>query len=150
MSDLPITNMTINIPKIVGFSGTRHGMTEAQRNKFKQLIIQINPVEFHHGDCVGSDFEAHFLVRNHVPRCVIIIHPPTNSIHRAGLSADVILQTKPYLDRNRDIVDLSEVLIATSSTQSEQMRSGTWSTVRYSRSKKLPCVVILPDGTFST
>ena len=50
---------------------------------------------------------------------------------------------KPYLDRNRDIVDACEVLLATPDGP-ERLRSGTWSTVRYARKIGKPVEVRLP------
>ncbi len=58
-----------------------------------------------------------------------------------------VLESKPYLERNRDIVDASEVLIACPSTREEVMRSGTWATVRYARKKGMKITLIFRDGT---
>ncbi len=42
----------------VGFSGTRQGMTGAQRHAFYEWICS-NPVDlFAHGDCIGADDDA--------------------------------------------------------------------------------------------
>jgi hypothetical protein len=51
---------------------------------------------------------------------------------RAFCQGDVVLTPRPYLVRNRHIVDASSVLIATPKGD-EELRSGTWSTVRYAR-----------------
>jgi hypothetical protein len=53
---------------------------------------------------------------------------------------------KPYLSRNKDIVLETELLIATPGEEEEQIRSGTWSTVRYARSLKRMINIVLPDG----
>ena len=49
---------------IVGFTGTRQGMTDDQKCALRKLLSEIArngsfPLLFHHGDCVGSDEEAH-------------------------------------------------------------------------------------------
>lgn len=72
----------------VGFTGTRHGMTPAQTETFvatlRELEASLGPLaEFHHGDCVGADAEAHCLVRLHFRECYIILHPPIDEAHRA-------------------------------------------------------------------
>jgi hypothetical protein len=119
-----------------GFTGTRTGLNESQRNNIiKPLESNINKgniIEVHHGDCVGADKDFHDI-------CVdfgisqIIIHPPTDNKLRANCKSDFINKPKPYLDRNKDIVDQTDILIACPQTNIEEQRSGTWSTVRYAR-----------------
>lgn len=119
---------------IVGFTGTQNGMTDHQKEEFRRLILRLNPIEFHHGDCIGADADAHIMVMLLFDLdCPIIIHPPSNPSKRANLSGGVLLPEKPYLARNRDIVDSSEILVATPATTEEQVRSGTWSTIRYAQ-----------------
>ena len=48
---------------------------------------------------------------------------------------DIILKPKKYLDRNKSIVDKTDILIAFPSTNEEVIRSGTWSTIRYAKNK---------------
>lgn len=134
----------------VGFSGTRLGMTHEQRVALADLLTDIMVVEeqafFHHGDCVGADFEAH-----HIAKAIgyrIVIHPPMNDKLRAFCEeAFVVRPTKHYTARNKDIVNESRVFVATPATPKEQMRgSGTWSTYRYAIQKKRNTALILPDG----
>jgi hypothetical protein len=54
---------------------------------------------------------------------------------------------RPYLDRNKDIVRETASLIAAPAEPEEQLRSGTWSTVRFARKQGKPVFLILPDGT---
>ena len=128
----------------LGFTGTQFGMTAEQLEKFKQLIAELQPKEFHHGDCVGADAEAHQLIVN--TGCKIIIHPPKNETKRAFCGSDTIRKPKDYLVRNHDIVDETEVTIATPREHTEQMRSGTWATVRYCSKSGKKVYIILPDG----
>ena len=60
-----------------------------------------------------------------------MIHPPDVGALRVFCSADEALAPLPYLTRNKQIVDASEVLVACPQSAKEEMRSGTWSTVRY-------------------
>ncbi len=38
----------------IGFTGTRYGMTVAQRRILRLLLANGAGREFHHGDCVGA------------------------------------------------------------------------------------------------
>lgn len=132
---------------ILGFTGTREELTQRQK---EVLADNLNTARLHgfeifnHGDCVGADdfaadcaAEADFY---------IIAHPPTNDTHRAfNRHANLTRTPKPYLERNKAIVDASEVLIACPKGK-EEFRSGTWSTVRYAIRKKKPVVIIWPTG----
>ena len=127
----------------VGFTGTQQGMTLAQNMAFRHLISGCHG-DFHHGDCVGADAEAHDLAR--LCWFKIIIHPPTNSSKRAWKEGDETRPCSPYLVRNKHIVDESEWLIATPKEDTNQLRSGTWSTVRYAMKKKRDVTIILASG----
>jgi hypothetical protein len=129
---------------IVGFTGTQRGMTEAQWAVLWPLLCARAPGEFHEGDCIGADAQAAHAARAAGFR--IIGHPPTIDAKRAFFSADVDWPPAPYLDRNKVIVNRSQEMIATPGEFDEQLRSGTWSTVRYARRIGRPVHVILPDG----
>ena len=132
---------------VLGFTGTRVGLSEAQKNTLKDLLqIFLDPkTQIHHGDCLGADAEIHEL-------CVILgfsihIHPPSNPRFRAFCeSADFSHQPKEYLARNRAIVNASSLLVAAPSGP-EKQRSGTWATVRFARQKEKPIVLIMPSGS---
>jgi len=128
-------------------------MTESQRREFVKTTRRVQPREFHHGDCVGADEEAHAIiwamVQDEGLDCLIVIHPPTDEKFRAfcGVVRDPhveIRAPKPYLERNHDIVDETEVLIATPGTHQEMTRSGTWATIRYARKRYHPIGLIEP------
>jgi hypothetical protein len=129
---------------IVGFTGTQRGMNEAQWRTLWTLLIERAPGDFHEGDCNGSDAQAAHGAR--LAHFRIVSHPPTNSSKRAFFQADVEWPAAPYLDRNKQIVNASQEMIATPGEFEEQLRSGTWSTVRYARRVGKPVHVILPDG----
>lgn len=61
-----------------------------------------------------------------------------------------MLHPRPYLDRNHDIVDATDVLIAVPNSVKEELRSGTWATIRYAKRTKQPLMVIPPDGHILT
>lgn len=107
-------------------------------------LHSLGATAFHHGDCVGSDQQAHEIaVRLGL---WTVAHPPTSSGLRAYCVCDETRSAYPFLVRNRHIAQETSVLIATPDTP-ERIRSGTWSTVRYARLLSLPLVLILRDGT---
>lgn len=124
-------------------------MANAQGRAVSDLLERLNPTEFHHGDCLGADDEAVILARDlGVPR--VLGHPPDNDSMRAFVYSDEEFEPQPYLMRNRDIVDSTDVLIAAPYGTSETQRSGTWSTVRYARKLKRPIYIVLPRGRVET
>lgn len=129
----------------IGFTGTQRGMTEAQWAALWPLLLARAPGEFHEGDCVGADAQAAGMAREAGFR--VVAHPPLVESKRAFFPADEWRSAAPYLERNHNIVDACEVLLATPGEFSEQLRSGTWATIRYARRVGRPLWVVLPDGT---
>jgi hypothetical protein len=125
----------------VGFTGTRHGMTPDQRGTVAFQMTLMDVSEVHHGDCVGADAEFHDLCHGVWP---VIIHPPLDPKLRAWCDGDV-LPEKPYLDRNRDIVEACDVLIATPQSLTEG-KGGTWYTINRAVDAGKEVRVIGPDG----
>ena len=126
--------------KKIGFTGTQKGMTLQQKDVFSKLLIKINANELHHGDCIGADADAHDLFTGEIH-----IHPPDNSSKRA-FKKGIIYQEKSYLDRNKDIVNNCDILIATPKSETEELRSGTWSTIRYAKKIQKTIFIIYPNG----
>ncbi len=132
----------------VGFTGTQTGMTRKQLEMVAQLVVTIEGTEFHHGDCIGADFEAAGLAKSAGYK--IMSHPPENSSKRAYFNSDEEYGTLPYIKRNHVIVDETEILIAVpKSDERDQPRSGTWATIRYARLKSKKVIIIRPDGNLT-
>ena len=133
----------------IGFTGTRDGMTINQRTVFSNLIEELQPIRFRHGDCIGADAEAHYIISK--TECYIHIHPPEICKFRAFCQKGVVHDEKEYIERNHDIVDASNTLIACPKemTEPKQKKGGdTWATIRYARKQRdTKTIVILPDGT---
>jgi len=141
---------------IIGFTGTRQGLSAWQRillfselRAYARADFEITTgftavgatPEFHHGGCVGADAEAHQMARTLGYR--IVVHWPENRKHEANLSGPFVSAgRKPYLIRNEDIVKACDLLIATPLTDKEQLRSGTWSTIRMARRLGKRCLII--------
>lgn len=132
----------------IGFTGTRHGMTDKQYNAVNDLVnhyvIYDDVDEFHHGDCNGADEEAHGIALRF--NLFTVVHPPSLTTLRAYCQGDLVLPTKDYEQRNRDIVQASDLVIAAPPTDTEQPFGGTWQTVRLSREYNKPCKIVLSSG----
>ncbi len=136
---------------IVGFTGTQKGMTAAQLTQAYSILGIMDLTHLHHGDCIGADNQAHSIALSR--KCEITIHPPVNNTKRAfchnKITTDTILHVKrplEYLERNHNIVDESEALVATPGENQEQLRSGTWATIRYAKKRGKEIIIIFPDG----
>lgn len=122
----------------IGFTGTQIGMSLGQMKALNYELAKMREFgtdtihEFHHGDCIGSDSEAHEIAL--WLGYQIVIHPPNNPIKRAycgnwthrAIEAD-------YLVRNHNIVNSVEILIVAPKMNVEELRSGTWATYRYAK-----------------
>lgn len=137
----------MNVTTVVGMTGTRNGCTRAQKLTAARALLELDAVELHHGDCVGADYEMALLA--HAMGIRVIAHPPDNDSNRAWAVNDECRETKPYLERNHDIVDECDWLLAFPGEMSERVRSGTWATIRYARREKKNHRIILPDGSIT-
>jgi nucleoside 2-deoxyribosyltransferase len=110
----------------VAFTGTRKGMTPAQRRQLRDVCYALRTMdEFHHGGAVGADTQAaEFVSTANYLR--IVEHPAAGD----------------PLARNRAMVEACDLLIAAPETNREVLRSGTWATVRYARKLGKPVVML--------
>lgn len=129
----------------IGFTGTQAGMTQIQKTMVERLIKQLGCREFHHGDCIGADENAHRIALK-LNINWITIHPPDNPAKRAFCLGNQNRVEKPYIARNHDIVNETDLLIATPGGETEQLRSGTWSTIRFARKNAKRVIIIYPGG----
>lgn len=134
----------------IGFSGTRKGMTDRQSEAvnvlLEYLINHHNATEVHHGDCIGSDEQFHNMSAERLLK--ITIHPPNNSKFRAFCNSKNIEEELNYLERNRNIIKKSNILIATPDGGSlGTHKSGTWYTIEYAINENIPTIILFPDGS---
>lgn len=133
----------------VSFTGTRKRISLSQEALLLDLLNAESFTEYHHGDCIGADKQFHDLIVSRLKNCyshnALFIHPPKDNKHRAFCKEGTILPEKPYLERNKDIVDASSLLIAMPHKDDEinKQRSGTWSTIRYAKKQKKDIIIIL-------
>jgi len=128
----------------LGMSGTQRGLSETRKKQVENFISENDIEEAHHGDCIGADYDFHQI-------CVesgikTVIHPPNITVKRAYCKGDIILEPKPFLTRNKDIVNSTDFLIALPATENELLRSGTWATIRAARKLGKSLLIILPNG----
>lgn len=134
----------------VGFTGTQIGCSPEQkailRLRLSIMREQSDQCEFHHGDCIGADEDAH--AEAVAALFITVSHPPLATSKRAFTRNDFVRQNKDYPERNRDIVNETHGLIACPKFGMEELRSGTWATVRYARKMKRPIMIIHSDGRY--
>jgi hypothetical protein len=140
----------------IGFTGTRNGMTLLQKQTVLNIINNFyknNDIiqEVHIGDCIGADYDFYKIISNFCfstkNKILLIGHIPDNNFKRAFCAYDIEKFPKSYLNRNRDIVDESDILISTPNEYIEQLRSGTWATIRYAKKQNKKIIIIYPSGT---
>lgn len=104
---------------VIGFTGTRGGMTPEQKASFEAELWALPPgAAFHHGACVGADEEAVFLVHKVAAQTSptwVAAHPgpKTRWDSQAAREASALCHgRKDYRPRNTDIVKACDVLCA--------------------------------------
>ena len=117
----------------IGFTGTREGMSQHQKEQFILTMLELDPLEFHHGDCEGADAEAHDIVREFLPHVWIVVYPPKSDYRRAFKTGDETKEPESYLSRDKKIVEATDFLIGAPKSNTEIIRSGTWATIRHAR-----------------
>lgn len=128
---------------ILGFSGTQVGMNDFQlENLRKYLDMNSVDVTGVHGVCVGADEQFHDELK--IRGIPIIGRPCTILDKRAKISDGdftKLFSPEPPLDRNKKIVNSSDVMIVAPKGP-EVLRSGTWMTYRYAKSRSVPILFL--------
>jgi hypothetical protein len=135
----------------LSFTGTQTGMTNHQKITVVYLISQLekNIESYHHGSCIGADAEFHEILEKAGYWDLIEIHPCDLKSKQAKCKAPIVHKVKPPLDRNKDIVNASDILIATPKEFNEVLRSGTWATIRYAKKLGKVVFLVLPNGKYT-
>lgn len=142
------TSIPVGSGEIVSFTGTRAGMTAAQEKTVERLFRSFaNPPmgSIAHGNCIGADAQAHAIARR--LNFTAMAWPANIAGMQALTDARVMAKPAPPLARNRKVVDAGGRLVAAPVGFGEELRSGTWATVRYARKRGKLVFVVWPDGT---
>jgi hypothetical protein len=121
-------------------------MTDQQKNGLRQVLAEYRPDEFHHGDFVGADAEAHGIVKEDYPATRVVIHPRVKKTFRAFCQGDEQRPTRGYLARNRELIATCDMLAAAPKSMEDQQMSGTWAVIRYARIRSVAVVVLNPEA----
>ena len=134
---------------LVGFTGTQQGMNAAQCDRVwdglhrlgRRVTLAV------HGDCIGADMQFNMLCKSlNIPTAC----RPCNIRHkRANTNCPQLAPPKPPLERNEDIAASCDLLVVAPKAFEEELRSGTWSTVRRARKHGKRIVIVWPDGSVS-
>jgi SAM-dependent methyltransferase len=132
---------------ILGFTGSRKDGTEQQIESVESFLRESTARVFVHGCCRGWDRRFHKIVRRLKPDGFIIGLPGDEGQHEwAEQSCDAFAVPVPYLERNKRIVRTAAEMLACPGTMEEELRSGTWATVRYARKARRRLILVWPDG----
>lgn len=133
---------------IVGFTGTRAGMTDAQKGVVERFLRAWHVMAFEHGDCIGADDDAdEIAVRIGLARVLRpcdIERMRAHGERRGGHVLKVYAPERPLV-RNEKIVLDSHMMLSTPNGP-ETTRSGTWMTIRRARQAKRHIVIVFPSG----
>jgi hypothetical protein len=136
-------------------------MTQGQKDSLFGILdyfgcFKGTITEIHHGDCVGADEEFDNTVVTTLKQDTVIrvIHPPVDTEHQANMAAKnngfyketIISVPQTHLKRNRNVVEATDILIATPEQESDPGWGGTWYTYNHARKHDKPTYLIQPSG----
>lgn len=134
--------------KEFGFTGTQEDLKPKQQMALSGVIRDLAQNEnyflMYNGDCIGADFTAACLAR--AAGLEVWGLPPINPDKRAFFEFDGQETPHDYRTRNQAIVNGSQLLVACPKEMQEELRSGTWMTIRMARRKGIPICLVWPDG----
>jgi len=125
----------------LGITASREGISPKQVSALLEWLVDhtYSIEEAHHGDCVGGDAIFHAFCR--MLHIHTVAHPPDKNIHRAFCKVNYIHIPRPYLPRNRNMVDMIDYLLVVPRGP-EIPRSGTWSTKKYAEKQGVQFEII--------
>ena len=147
---------------MIGITGTRNALSPETIFKLKEVLNHLYENKyistFHHGDCVGAD--AYGAAYAKEIGYYIVGHPPEDDKFQAFFKSHESREPKPYLERNKDIVNESKVIISIPrkavtleeilNCENGTRRGGTYYTTRYALKSGKEVIMILPDGATLT
>lgn len=132
------------------FTGTRKGMNDIQQAHVRQILTAGAPLVLRHGGAVGSDTEMHAIWREcRLPGIVDVW--PSDVKRRDVFAGQAHVRLNPIMEpllRNVEMVKRAQFVFGTPHLN-RQTRSGTWHTLGYAMSRKVPTLIVWPDGKFT-
>lgn len=137
---------------VYSFTGTQAGITNLQ---YIELDLTIEDrfseiTALNHGGCIGADAAFHDLLNEQSLLDLLTVWPASGvapkKIAKLSGSGFKVHKPLPPLERNQLMVAECQVLIACPKEVNEQVRSGTWATVRRARAIGRKILYIFPDG----
>jgi len=128
---------------VIGVTGTRQPLLPHQVETLQKLLkINDRIFECHYGGCIGADFDAATICTR--LGIDLVLHPPTNTsqTNYVQVSHLRIEPAESYLERNKSIASACTLLIAFPRSEKEELRSGTWATIRYARAAGKQVILI--------
>lgn len=130
---------------VIGFSGTRYGMNDAQIVAVEGLLDTLQPVRVMHGCCIGADADFDRLCKERgIPRHG---HPCTLANMRADCNCEKMESPIGPLQRNVVIVSKTDALIATPFEDANPGQGGTWHAIRQAKKFGKRVYIVKRDGT---
>lgn len=133
-----------------GMTGTREGVTDKQKAAFELWLAFHPSVELAHGAAIGADEYVALRVASHGNGSFCVAFPsniPNQTSQRAIKVSHEVHPERPPLERNQDIVEYSNEMLAFPGGMAEKRRSGTWATIRRARRWGRSIQFFWPDGT---
>jgi hypothetical protein len=133
---------------ILAFTGTRSGMTQEQRHTVFYLFPPFPDLALHGGARgADNDFDWWIITRG-MPAERIEVYPTrAHYAYWAHLGVRTVHDPLPPLVRNRIMVERCDELLACPATAEEELRSGTWTTIRAARMVGKSIAIVAPDGS---
>lgn len=131
----------------IGFTGTRKGLRIDQIDSIIKVFDKYTNIIAIHGDCVGADTDFHriclkYRIEHPDKKLTINIFPPIDNKLRKFNIGDYVHEPADYLDRNMSIIKASDIIIACPlDKQMQELRSGTWFTIRQARKRKMQLLI---------
>lgn len=135
-----------NFEMKITFTGTQEGMTNCQKrtlHKILNFFSEDTSLIFMHGDCIGADAQAHTIVKEFAVD--IELFPCNIKEKRAWCKgAKVTHAIMSPLKRNDVMAKRCDLMIAAPKSLKEEVRSGTWATIRYGRKYNKTIILLVP------
>jgi len=142
-------------PPILAVTATRQGLTSAQQQMFISVVRNLvcDSFVFHHGAAIGGDAELAYLASGfrQQGKTIRIVAWPSNLASQrsssAVLASDEVKPEMPPLERNVAMIAGADLLLAFPAGFEEEVRSGTWATIRAAERNGIRVTVVWPNGS---